>query len=137
VALDTNIVLALLAARPDVENRVADVLEELRTREAIVISPIVYAELLAGRGRTKAEVDEVLEEMGVQITWLLEQSIWIDAGTAFGAYAIRRRQSGGGTPRRILGDFVIGAHALAVGHLVTLDPEFYRTNFPALRVTSP
>jgi hypothetical protein len=30
--------------------------------------------------------------------------------------------------------FVIGAHSIAVGHLLTADPSFYRTNFPELSV---
>ncbi|MCL5258254.1 MAG: hypothetical protein M1314_00655 [Firmicutes bacterium] len=39
-----------------------------------------------------------------------------------------------GAPRRIIADFVIGAHASRVGTLVTSDAAFYRRAFPSLRV---
>ncbi len=41
----------------------------------------------------------------------LDRDLWRDAGKGFAEYAVRRRESGGDTPRRILADFVIGAHA--------------------------
>jgi hypothetical protein len=52
------------------------------------------------------------------------------AGRAFRRY--RRR---GGTRRRILADFMVGAHAVASGQaLLTRDRGFYRDYFPALRL---
>lgn len=60
-------------------------------------------------------------------------SIWDLAGRAFAAYCRERRRSGGGIAKRLLSDFVIGAHAqLHADRLATLDQERYRAYFPEL-----
>jgi predicted nucleic acid-binding protein len=57
------------------------------------------------------------------------------AGRAFQAYAERRRKQRDAGARRILADFVIGAHASANGcRLLTLDDRLYRSSFPTLAV---
>lgn len=57
------------------------------------------------------------------------------AGRAFQAYALRRRSHGDSGPRRILADFVIGAHALDRDYdLLTMDDRLYRAAFPRLRI---
>ncbi len=38
---------------------------------------------------------------------------------------------------RYVADFVVGAHARAVGRLVTRDAAFYERNFPKLTVLVP
>jgi hypothetical protein len=56
---------------------------------------------------------------------------------AFQAYAARRRRHGEAGSRRILADFVIGAHALQNGfRLLTLDDRIYRAAFPTLKIAS-
>lgn len=57
----------------------------------------------------------------------------------WGGYAERRRaQPPDPGPRRILADFLIGAHALQIGStLLTLDMRTYRAAFPALSVFAP
>jgi len=53
---------------------------------------------------------------------------------SLGAAARRHRAH---EPRRLAADFVIGAHARAVGRLVTRDAAFYERNFPSLTVLLP
>lgn len=62
--------------------------------------------------------------------------MWRSAGLAFGGYAQRRRaQPGDPGPRRILADFLIGAHASELGaRLLTFDGGVYRAAFPNLEV---
>ena len=51
---------------------------------------------------------------------------WKRAGQAQAAYAQRRQTSGGGLPRRILTDFLVGAHASVGGYsLFTLNTRDY------------
>jgi predicted nucleic acid-binding protein len=61
-----------------------------------------------------------------------------DAPTpAFQSYAVRRRKQKDAEARRILADFLIGAHALVNGYkLLTLDAGVYQASFPRLGITS-
>ncbi len=71
--------------------------------------------------------------MGVE--WEIEEQIWREAGNAFQGYLARRRKQRGTEPRRILADFLIGAHASMNGYrLLTLDAGLYRMAFPKLVV---
>jgi predicted nucleic acid-binding protein len=49
--------------------------------------------------------------------------------------AQRRPASGGGSPKRLLIDFVVAAHALLrADQLMTLDPSRYKLDFPKLHL---
>ena len=102
-----------------------------------VVAPAVYAELVAGRD--ESFVDRFLSEKEIEVDWSLGEEIWRTAGTRYGTYArTRRRQRGDAGPRRILADFLIGAHALHLtAGLLTSDERIYGTFFPELRVFSP
>lgn len=53
----------------------------------------------------------------------------------FAAYAQCRPASGGGSPKRLLIDFVVAAHALLrADRLTTLDPSRYKLDFPKLHL---
>jgi predicted nucleic acid-binding protein len=80
-------------------------------------------------------LDEFLARTGISVDWDLEPAIWRAAGRAFQLYASRRHKRGEGQPRRILADFLIGAHAQERGYrLLTLDDRLYRSAFPRLTV---
>ena len=65
----------------------------------------------------------------------LDKGIWRTAGRAFQAYAIRRRKQGDPVSRRILADFLIGAHAFQRGYrLLTLDDRLYQAAFSSLTI---
>lgn len=74
----------------------------------------------------------------IAVDWNLNEATWRAAGRAFQQYVARRRSQRDSGPRRILADFLIGAHALHRGfRLLTLDDRLYRAAFPrfvALRV---
>ncbi len=95
----------------------------------------VFSELIAAPGRTEALVSTLLEENGIVIDWNLNEPIWRSAGRAFQAYAERRRQQRDHGTRRILADFLIGAHAEIRGYrLLSLDERLYRAAFPTLKI---
>jgi predicted nucleic acid-binding protein len=82
------------------------------------------------------ELDPFLNRTGIEVDWVLDEPVWRTAAAAYREYAARcRKQPGDSGPRRILADFVIGAHAvhLASG-LLTLDRDLYRTAFPKLKI---
>ncbi len=136
-AIDSNVLVALWD-RDDALNSLArSALETAMARGGLVLAAPVYAELLAFPRRTESFLDHFLKDIGIEVEWDLEESIWRAAGRAFQSYASRRRSHGDAGPRRILADFLIGAHALRRGYgLLTLDDRFYRSCFPHLRVLS-
>lgn len=134
-ALDTNVVVALWDKDPALSMAAQNALEAAFNRGALVVSAPVFAELMAAPGRSEEFVNSFLEETGVVIDWDLSEAVWRSAGRAFRSYAERRRKQGDSGTRRILADFVIGAHAEARGHrLLTLDERLYRAAFPGLKI---
>ena len=131
-ALDSNIISALWS-----QESVAKDLDErmvlAKQTGPLVISPIVYAELLAHPAVNEAFVERFLKETGIDIDFNLPKEVWREAGTRFAAYAKRRRKSSKTGPRRLAADFVIGAHAmLTTDRLMTLNRSDYRQDFPEL-----
>lgn len=133
-AIDTNVISALWSREP-ASAGVADTLHRAVQEGALVICGPVYAELMAYPNATPAFVDGFLETTRIDVHTAVSREVWSRSGEAFGAYARRRRASGGGEPKRLLVDFVVGAHALAhAERLLTLDPDRYRTAFPDLEL---
>ena len=131
-AVDTNVIVALWDRDPAISTGAQSALDTALARGSLVICAPVFAELMAAPGRTEGFLDSFFQATGIRIDWPLDENIWRSAGRAFQAYAARRRKQAGG-PRRILADFLIGAHALEGGHhLLTLDDHLYRAAFPDL-----
>jgi len=136
-SLDTNIIAALWDADDALHQAAREVLDAAHGRGRLVICGVVYAELLAAPGRTEAFVDGFCEETGIEVEWEFGERVWRAAGAAFQSYAARRRKHRGAEARRILADFVIGAHASVSGYrLLTLDAGSYQASFPRLAITS-
>lgn len=132
-ALDTNVLSALWNDNDTLNRTAARALQETQKNGSIVICGVVYAELLASAGRTEEFLDRFCAEAGILVEWELKEKIWRAAGVAFQGYASRRKKQGGSEPRRLLADFLIGAHALESGYkLLTADVGVYRTSFPRL-----
>lgn len=134
-AVDTNVLVALWD-RDDALNSTAQAaLDAAFARGKLVISGAVFAELLALPHRREAFIEEFLGETGIGVDWIIDEAMWRLAGRAFQAYANRRRKQRSGEPRRLLADFLIGAHAFENGFpLLTLDDGIYRAAFPKLRI---
>jgi predicted nucleic acid-binding protein len=134
-ALDTNVVVAYWGPDSSLSLAVQAALESALGRGSVTVAAPVFAELVAGPGRTENFVNGFFDDTGIAIDWYLDEAIWRSAGRAFRGYAERRRQHGDSGARRILADFLIGAHAAAHGYrLLTMDERLYRTAFPTLKV---
>ena len=109
----------------------AGMLRAASERGAVVINPVVYAEVSIGYGRVE-DVEEALPAdyfMRAPLPW---EAAFL-AGKCFERY--RRR---GGTKRSPLPDFYIGAHAAVTGMtLLTRDARRYSTYFPKLKIVAP
>jgi len=110
-------------------------LSKARAEGALVVSAPVFVELAAIPTGNPQRVAQLLDEMKISVDFDLGEDIWQLAATAFAAYAIRRRQSGGGSPKRLLADFVIAAHALLrADRFMTRDKNLYALDFPNLHL---
>jgi predicted nucleic acid-binding protein len=134
-AVDTNVMIALWDKDSALSLAAQNALDAAFNRGTLVAAAPVFAELLAAPGRSETFVGSFFEETGITVDWELPEQIWRSAGRAFHAYAERRRRQRDRAARRILADFLIGAHALRNGcRLLTLDDRLYRTAFPKLSI---
>ena len=134
--IDTNIFSLIWNRHPNAKI-VIHHLEQQRRKGNLVISPIVYAELFAYPNITELFLQQFLEDTEVTVDEHLSfQSICL-AGERYADYA-KRRLSEIGQPRRILADFLVGAHALEhKAVLLTFDKRRYQTDFPELELIYP
>lgn len=136
-AIDTNVIVALWESAPEISGRAQASLDRSLERGVLVVAAPVFAELMAAPGRNERFVDSFFRHTGIGIDWVLDEKVWRIAGAAFQRYATRRRSHGDPGPRRILTDFLIGAHAFRYGHaLLTTDSRLYRAAFPELVLLS-
>ncbi|MGD0598928.1 MAG: type II toxin-antitoxin system VapC family toxin [Terriglobales bacterium] len=134
-AIDTNVVVALWDKDPTLSLAAQTALEAAFNRGSLVVSAPVFAELMAAPGRTETFVSSFLEETGIAVEWDLGEAVWRSAGRAFQYYAERRRKQSDPSSRRILADFLIGAHAQTRSYrLLTLDERLYKAAFPTLTI---
>ena len=135
-AIDTNVFSAIWSGEPSAPVLVAQ-LGAAKLEGALLISPAVFAELHAYPGATQKFLSNFIGTTGVMIDYHLEDRVWSEAGKRFALYAVRRRKSSGTSPRRLLADFIIGAHAMIqADRFLTLDPKRYSQDFPELRLVS-
>jgi predicted nucleic acid-binding protein len=134
-AIDTNVVIALWDKDSSLSGAAQTALETAFSRGNLVVAAPVFAELIAAPGRSERFVNSFLEETGIAVDWDLGELVWRAAGRAFQSYAGRRRKQRDSGARRILADFLIGAHAHARSYrLLTLDEGLYRAAFPTLAI---
>src|SRR6266849_1666865 len=134
-AVDTNVMIALWDKDSALSLAAQNALDAAFNRGTLVAAAPVFAELLAAPGRSETFVGSFFEETGITVDWELPEQIWRSAGRAFQAYAERRRRQRDRGARRILADFLIGAHAHTRSYrLLTLDERLYKAAFPTLRL---
>jgi predicted nucleic acid-binding protein len=133
-ALDTNILSPVWSGAPGAAT-IAAQLSSVRAEGGLVVSAPVFVELSAVPGLNVQTVRKALAETSIVIDFELEEDVWLLAAASFAAYAIRRRRSGGGSPKRLMPDFVIASHAqLRADRFMTRDASRYSLDFPNLRL---
>ena len=131
-AIDTNILSALWSGELTAKS-VKLSLDQAAERGGLVICPVVYAELRAFPGVTASFVDKFLDDTDILAEWDLDKAVWQLAAERYVRYAHRRRTQKMGESKRLIADFVVGAHAmLRADVLFTLDPGPYRRDFAEL-----
>jgi len=136
-SIDTNVLVAFLDLQIDVKEVAKRVIEAARSKGDLLISGCVFAELLAGPQRTVADVEATLKSEGIGVDWEVGERVWRCAGERYQQDCARRRERGSPDEgsRRILADFLIGAHASVHGlELVTFDQRLFAVSFPEVRL---
>jgi predicted nucleic acid-binding protein len=132
-AVDTNIIVALWDRNPALSSAAQSALDAALERGELAVAAPVFAELKAAPGREESFLELFFRDTGIRIDWRLDEAVWRTAGRAFQTYAARRKKHGDSEARRILADFLIGAHASVKAYrLLTLDDHLYRAAFPGL-----
>ena len=136
-AIDTNVLVALWDDGEPLSPAVRSALDAALGRGGLVVAAPVYSELLAFPSRSEPFLDRFFADTGISVDWNLNEAVWRAAGQAYQTHAARRRKHREAGPRRILADFLIGAHALRNGiPLLTLDDRFFRAAFPSLSIVN-
>lgn len=134
-AVDTNVLIALWDSDDALNTVALSALTTAHSSGKLVIFGAVYCELLAFPSRSERFLSKFLADTRITVDWSVGEDTWKLAGKAFAEYAKRRRKQTAAGPRRILADFLIGAHAAGNGHsFLTLDDRIYRAAFPKLRI---
>lgn len=136
-AIDSNILIALWNEDDSLNTLARSALDAALGQGSLVIAAPVFAELLAAPSRNEAFLDSFCRETGISVDWNLNEAVWRTAGRAFQLHVARRRRQRVSGQRRILADFLIGAHAVQNGfRLLTLDHRLYRAAFPRLAIVT-
>ena len=132
-SIDTNVIIALWDRDLAISSAAQSALDNALERGGLVVGAPVFAELMAAPGRSETFLTSFFRDTGIAIEWNLQEAVWRAAGRSFQKYAARRRGKREPGSRRILADFLIGAHASERGYrLLTLDDRLYRAAFPGL-----
>jgi predicted nucleic acid-binding protein len=131
VLVDTNVLIDIVQDDPAWADWSISQLRAQSQVHALVINPVVYAELSLSFASIEA-LDRTVSALQLELHKVPHPALFL-AGKAFGQY--RRR---GGVRTQVLPDFIIGAHAAVMGFtLLTRDAARFTTSFPGLQVVSP
>lgn len=129
-AIDTNILLDIFLPDKKFAAKSGKLLKLAYDEGALMICDIVYAELVP-QFQERQRLDETLATINVSLS-----SIDVDVAFLAGERWSLYRKSGG-IRKRIITDFLIGAHALKkADRLITRDRGFYKSYFPELQILS-
>lgn len=131
IVVDSNVILDIVTEDKRWFRMSSEVLAQYAETHALVINPIIYAEVSIGFDRVE-DVEAVLSPM----LFRRDPIPWEAAFLAGKCFLYYRKK--GGWKRSPLPDFFIGAHAAVIGiPLLTRDPSRYRTYFPKLKLIAP
>ncbi len=129
--VDTNVLVDVLQNDPQWADWSIAQMRAQSSLHALVINPIIYAEVSLSFSTLEA-LDDVVGTLALELREIPRPALFL-AAKAFAQY--RRR---GGSKLQVLPDFFIGAHAALEGWpLLTRDARRFKTYFPTLEVLAP
>ena len=129
--VDTNVLVDVLQDDPQWGDWSIAQLRAQAKLHALVVNPVIYAEMSLSFSTLEA-LDDVVLTMELELREIPRPALFLAAR----AYAQYRRR--GGSKQQVLPDFFIGAHAAVEGWpLLTRDASRFKTYFPTLDVIAP
>ncbi len=129
--VDTNVLVDVLQNDPQWADWSIAQMRAQSSLHALVINPIIYAEMSLSFSTLEA-LDDVVDTLALELREIPRPALFLAAK----AYAQYRRR--GGSKLQVLPNFFIGAHAAVEGWpLLTRDASRFRTYFPTLDVVAP
>jgi len=129
--VDTNVLVDVLQNDPQWADWSISQMRAQASLHALVINPIIYAEVSLSFSTLEA-LEDVVRTLALELLEIPRPALFLAAK----AYAQYRRR--GGSKRQVLPDFFIGAHAAVEGWpLLTRDANRFKTYFPTLEVLAP
>jgi predicted nucleic acid-binding protein len=147
IAVDSNILIDFIGNDAVAADSADEALRTALGKGPVVVCDVVVAEVVTGLG-SGSHVIDALEALGIEFL-SLELRAAVRAGEMQRRYTERRRASQSKPPSksptslrpeppRVVGDFMIGAHALLQCQgLITRDAGFFRDYFKGLKVIVP
>jgi predicted nucleic acid-binding protein len=130
-AVDSNVLLDIFGDDPLFQPRSTNMLRSCSLEGRLIACEVVWAEV-AGYFPSPQAVQEAMTQIGVEFSPTSLPSS-LSAGEAWKVYCRR-----GGRRRRMVADFLIGAHSLLqADRLLTRDRGFYRAYFSRLPILDP
>jgi len=130
-AIDTNVLLDILAPDPQYFERSIQALEKVANAGSLVICDLVYAELCVHFPH-QLDCDQFLHQNDIRVEALTREASFL-ASRLWRTY-----RGAGGKRNRILTDFLVGAHAqIQASQLLTRDRGFYKAIFSSLALVDP
>ena len=137
ISVDSNVLIALISQNNATSGPAIAAFQKATATSPSYVCGAVFSEMLGFPGRNSDDMQEFITALGIELDWKMEKADWVAAGDAYREYVARRQTSSGGLPRRMVTDFLIGAHASVRGYtLLTADKRLYGAAFPKLRMKS-
>lgn len=131
-AVDTNVLIDVLEADPKFGEASCKALMKASNEGGLLVCDVVWAELFTLYHEQEDSLKERLSMMQVEFSPLTQKASEIAAD----CWHIYRTRAG--DRRRIVADFLIGAHAMAQSdRLLSRDRGFYRDYFSSLNLVDP
>jgi predicted nucleic acid-binding protein len=129
--VDTNVVLDVVEDDSGWYSWSADQLHRQSRAHELLINPVIYAELSCFYASPQM-LDFTLEDLELRFHEIPKMGLY------FAGVAHRHYRRAGGPRDSILPDFLIGAHAAALGcGILTRDSRRFRNYFPRVPLVTP